>query len=210
MIQAKEMEIYLLRHGETDYNKNRIIQGGGIDSQLNLTGIYQSDSFFKHYKKEAFNLVITSTLQRTYQTVKSFVQSNVRHEATPLINEIHWGEYEGKKGNPKMHLEYIKLTENWKNGVWDAKIKNGESANELKQRLDQFIQYIKQLSATKILVCSHGRTLKGLLAMMINQSIGEMHHYKIQNTGLSKILFKDETFTVDFINDLSHLKGIRI
>jgi len=124
------MEIYLVRHGETEYNKNQIIQGGGIDSDLNETGLLQSDAFYSKYAAASFNLVITSTLKRTYQTVRRFIVAGIKHIATPYINELNWGIHEGKRGNSDLHLEYLALTDNWKNGNWDHKIENGESANE--------------------------------------------------------------------------------
>lgn len=204
------MELFLLRHGETDYNKKQIIQGGGIDSDLNETGIQQSKAFFDYYNREQFNLVMTSTLKRSYQTVKHFIKTGIKYESTPLINEMQWGIYEGKPYEPGMHQEYLKLTESWKNGDWDQKIDEGESANDLRHRLNQFLQSIGQISAPKVLVCSHGRTLKGLLALTINQSIGDMYRYQIKNTGLTKLVWKEGKYQVDFINDLSHLKGVKL
>ncbi len=35
--------VYLARHGETDYNRNRIVQGRGVNSQLNATGRAQAE-----------------------------------------------------------------------------------------------------------------------------------------------------------------------
>ena len=67
------MEIYILRHAETDYNKKGIIQGSEVDSNINSTGILQSDKFYSKYKDIEFDKVFVSNLKRTYQTVKSFI-----------------------------------------------------------------------------------------------------------------------------------------
>ena len=68
------MEIYILRHAETEYNSKGIIQGSEVDSNINTTGILQSDKFYNKYKDIEFDKVFVSNLKRTYQTVKNFVE----------------------------------------------------------------------------------------------------------------------------------------
>ena len=57
--------IYIIRHGETDYNRQGIIQGSGVDSDLNETGRIQAEKFFKAYHHIPFDKVYTSELKRT-------------------------------------------------------------------------------------------------------------------------------------------------
>jgi len=66
------MKLFLLRHGETEFNKLRIVQGSGVDAPLNETGQYQAQKFFEKYKNVPFEAVYCSSLQRTYQTIKNF------------------------------------------------------------------------------------------------------------------------------------------
>ena len=56
-------EIYIIRHGETDLNRQGIVQGSGVDPSLNNTGRQQAESFFRMYHQHPFELVITSTLR---------------------------------------------------------------------------------------------------------------------------------------------------
>ena len=62
-------EIFLVRHGQTDYNLKNIVQGRGVDSSINQTGRDQASKFYDKYGSLDFELVITSTLKRTKQTV---------------------------------------------------------------------------------------------------------------------------------------------
>jgi probable phosphoglycerate mutase len=62
-----EKEFYLIRHGQTDFNKRGIIQGGGIDSSLNDTGWAQAHAFHQQYKQVSFDLIVTSDLRRTHK-----------------------------------------------------------------------------------------------------------------------------------------------
>jgi probable phosphoglycerate mutase len=68
-------EIYLIRHGETEYNKKGIVQGSGIDADLNETGRNQAEAFHRKYGDVAFQKVYTSALVRTHQTVENLMKS---------------------------------------------------------------------------------------------------------------------------------------
>ena len=84
-----EKVIYFIRHGQTDYNLKRIIQGSGIDSDLNETGREQGGLFFEQYKNIPFEVVMTSTLKRTHQTVAHFIDAGIPWEQYEEIVEMH-------------------------------------------------------------------------------------------------------------------------
>lgn len=199
------MEIYIIRHGETDYNKQHIIQGSGIDSDLNETGINQGLAFFEKYKSENFSTVLTSKLKRTHQTVEPFLKSAVIWEQHSTINEISWGIEEGKKPNPKSRNEYRKIRMAWESDDLNAKITGGESAHELGVRVAEFVEELKTRTEEKILVCCHGRTLRALICLMKGEPLQNMNNYKHQNTCLYKAIRKNNTFVFELENDVSHL-----
>jgi len=119
--------IYFIRHGQTEYNKLNIVQGSGIDSELNEVGQQQAQAFFDHYQNVNFELVIASALQRTHQTVAPFIKNkNLPFEKTPLINEINWGIHEGQKYEPWMKDSYQKMIKEWSIGNFDASLEEGE------------------------------------------------------------------------------------
>ena len=73
-------KIYLIRHGETKYNKLGIVQGSGVDSDLNETGIEQANAFFEHYKNISFDKIYTSKLKRSQQSVQQFIDLGIPYE----------------------------------------------------------------------------------------------------------------------------------
>jgi broad specificity phosphatase PhoE len=81
-------KIYLIRHGQTDYNLKGFVQGSGVDSDLNQTGRDQAAKFFEHYKNIPFKKVYTSKLKRSIQSVQSFIDKGIPHEAYEGFNEI--------------------------------------------------------------------------------------------------------------------------
>ena len=55
--KMKRKELYIIRHGQTDFNKNKIIQGRGVNSHLNNEGIEQAQRFYNHYHHLPFQKI---------------------------------------------------------------------------------------------------------------------------------------------------------
>ncbi|MEL6988109.1 MAG: histidine phosphatase family protein, partial [Bacteroidota bacterium] len=132
--------LYIIRHGQTDYNLKRIIQGSGIDSSLNNKGRDQALKFYQKYSTIDFELVITSALQRTHQTVAPFIDNEIPWIKMPEINEINWGIHEGKEGSQSMIEHYSEITKAWSSGIYDVGIEEGETAAQLRDSTKVFIQ----------------------------------------------------------------------
>ena len=201
---------FFIRHGQTDYNKNHIVQGSGVDSILNELGRIQARQFYDHYKDEGFELVISSQLKRSIETIQSFVEElGVPHEVHADINEISWGVHEGKIGTLKMKQTYDDMTAQWQSGNFDAHLEGAESARQLSVRCTRFIEYIKTLKQEKVLICSHGRTLRCLMCLMKGEHLREMENYGHHNVGLFQAEYDDGQFRFLLENDVSHRKPLR-
>ena len=124
-------DIYIIRHGETEYNRMGIVQGQGVDTSLNELGRRQARAFYEHYKDTGFEVVLTSRLRRTHETVSPFIGQGLPWEQFAEINEIAWGEHEGKKSTPEMMQQYREVTDAWKRGEYDARLEGAESAPSL-------------------------------------------------------------------------------
>ena len=198
-------EIYIIRHGQTDYNAKGIIQGSGINSSLNEVGRAQSLDFFREYQHINFEVVITSALKRTHQTVEPFLQKGIRWEQFPDIDEMNWGEHEGRESTPEMREYYKSLVADWQNGNYDRRIEGGESLQELADRMSRFVQHLRTRPEKTLLVCSHGRAMRCMMAVLRNDPLKEMERYKHSNTGLYKVRFDGTGFYFDLMNDTSHV-----
>jgi probable phosphoglycerate mutase len=200
-------EIYIIRHGQTAYNALKIIQGSGIDSELNDVGRAQGQAFYEKYKDIPFEIALVSKLQRTYQTVQPFIDNGLPFEKFAEINEMNWGVHEGKKGTPELRVDYKEMVNQWQSGNYDHSLEDAESANDLGNRLKKFVAHLKQRSEKKILICSHGRAMRCLMAVLQEQEYSEMEVYNHHNTGLYRMTFDGEKFTFLTNNDVSHLPG---
>jgi len=201
--------IYFIRHGETDYNRQGIVQGSGVDSSLNKLGRAQAQAFHDYYTEVNFEIVFTSTLQRTHQTVAPFVENGLKWEKWKEINEMNWGIFEGQKYKPSMRGYYKRMVGQWAKGNYKARLEGGESAAELSSRLNLFLDHLKTRPEEMVLVCSHGRSLRCLLCLIKGQHLREMEGYKHSNTGLFKVHLKDGVFEVELENDTQHLDKLK-
>ena len=200
--------IYLIRHGETDLNRRFIIQGSGVDAPLNEYGREQGLAFYRAYKDVDFQLVMTSALRRTSETVAPFIEDNIKWQAFPELNEMGWGIHEGKSGTPEMEKEYQRINNAWISGDYSARITEGESAQELGERLSRFVEILKNTPEERILICSHGRAISALMCLLKEIPLTEMRLFKSHNTALYIGHFDGKQFRFEVEADRSHLEEV--
>ncbi len=198
-------QLYIIRHGETDFNRMGIVQGSGVDTDLNDLGRAQASAFAEAYQDVDFQLIVTSKLKRTQQTVQFFLDKKIPHIVTSDINEIHWGVHEGKKSTLESRANYNLVATEWRAGNYDIATTDGETAAELAARLTDFIAWIKTRLEQNILIATHGRTLRAFICLLKQEPLKNMDRYDHFNTGLVLAVFDGEKFEMELENDISHL-----
>ena len=203
--------IYLIRHGETDYNRQGVVQGSGINSDLNALGRAQAQAFYEVYKHVPFAKVYTSALKRTHQSVKLFLEDGLPWEQHQGLNEISWGEKEGKIPNNVDNLYYKELMESWQNGDVHLRASNGESPIEVLERQKGVIDLIKsRVEEEVVLVAMHGRAMRILLTHLLDRPLHEMDNFEHANLCLYKLTYDyaSNKFSLELENNLEHLSSI--
>ena len=203
-------KIYLLRHGQTDYNLQGVVQGSGIDAPINDTGWVQADAFFCTYRDIPFDQLYHSALIRTRQSIQGFIDLGIPVTSLSELNEISWGEYEGTPMTPEEGEYYRMMLQQWQEGNLDYAIAGGESPNSVAERLHRAIQQIIHVQGTTILVCMHGRAMRIFLSLICNTPLEDMDQYEHGNLCLYLLQQQEEG---DFVllkqNDQEHLKGLK-
>lgn len=200
--------IYLVRHGETDYNKRGIVQGSGINSSINELGQKQARLFFEKYHDLEFDAIWASKLQRTHQTLKGWVDRGDEIQFTEALNEINWGVHEGKQPSADQREDFLHTVRKWNDGHLEAKVEGGESPLEAWARAEEFFDQIRQgYQGKMLLMCSHGRHLRVLLSQLVDGDLQKMEEYSHRNTSLSIIELPAEgNATLITTNNLEHLE----
>ncbi|MEJ2900981.1 histidine phosphatase family protein [Pedobacter panaciterrae] len=202
-----DKEIYIIRHGETELNKLGIVQGRGINSDLNDTGRSQAAAFYAMYKNVPFEKIYTSKLKRTHQTVQGFIDAGIPWEQVAGLDELAWGKWEGKPNDDNAITAFKAIVTAWDEGDYDAHFEGGESPNQVLARLKEAVDLIKSKKEEKlILICMHGRAMRLLLCLLMNKPLSEMGDFPHQNTTLYKVELTGDKFDIVEFNNTDHLK----
>lgn len=153
------MKIYYVRHGQTDLNLAKKMQGGGTEKELNETGVSQAYNTKKELENVKYDLVICSPMKRAKQTAEIINEGrDIPIITDERIRERKLGDYEGRD-----------VTEEMENNIWDYKlnynIPNGENLHDFEKRIDEFFDDIKEKYHDKsVLIVAHGGIAKVIKA----------------------------------------------
>jgi broad specificity phosphatase PhoE len=184
---SQSKTIYIIRHGETEYNKLGLVQGSGIDASLNEVGVAQADAFYQHFQHIPFKRVYTSKLKRTHESVTHFLEAGIPWEQYEGLNEISWGTSEGKITNPENDKVYYDTIRRWADGETDLIINGGESPLAVAERQKSVLQIIDSRDEEPILVCMHGRAMRIILCQLLNLPLQNMDLFEHRNLCLYKL-----------------------
>ncbi len=144
------MSLLITRHGQTDWNLNRKVQGKS-DIELNRTGIEQAEEVAKKLAKEPIDLIICSPLIRARQTAEIINRDrNLPIKYDNSISEINYGEFEG-----------IELTNFDLHAFWDYYNNNDyQSAEKIKDFFKRVYEFLDRLHVNQqeknVLLVAHG------------------------------------------------------
>jgi probable phosphoglycerate mutase len=198
----------MIRHGETDFNRMGIVQGGGVDSDLNEQGRNQGKAFFEAWKHVPFDGVFSSGLKRTAQTLEPWQSLGYGVEAVPGLNELGWGRIEGQHPTNNVRRTFRRTLNQWKAGNETYAIEGGESPAEVWARAKPFFDSLPQRfpNGGKILVCTHGRTMRILLANLLGYGVHRMDEFLHTNTSLNVLrMYENGRYFAEVLNDQRHL-----
>ena len=204
--------LYLLRHGQTDFNLQDKVQGSGHDTSLNDTGKAQALAFHRHYAGDPFDAFYCSALQRSRQTLEPFIQDpyyqGIKLHERSGLNEFNWGIFEGNSFDV-FDAVYRQLVLDWKEGKEHAAPPGGDSPAMVAARMQPVVDELRQGSFQRPLICLHGRALRLLLCLLTGKPSSDMDDFDHSNLCLYVMLRVGDFFEVVQANDTTHLQGLQ-
>ncbi len=147
------MNIYYIRHGETDFNRLRRVQGC-IDIPLNSNGINQAKEASKRIKDVNFDAVFSSPLTRTQQTAKyALGEREYDLILDSRLAERNYALYEGlnydvlRMTNLDFYRSYTEM---------DYTSSGVETLSSMVRRVNSFFDELKNKEFENVLIVSHG------------------------------------------------------
>ncbi|NEZ47029.1 alpha-ribazole phosphatase [Clostridium niameyense] len=202
------MNIYLVRHGETEENKNKNYYGK-MDVSLNKRGVDQSKKVGKFLENIKFNKVYVSNRKRAKDTANIILKKNKASLTQGLsinnlliedsrINELNFGGFEGKTYDEigKLYPEQQRLWEmDWKNFTPPS----GESAISFFSKAKDFIESIKKQPEGNYLIVTHGGVIRMIYAYLLKEDMDFYWNFSSRNGDITLIKYEYENLFIDYI-----------
>lgn len=194
--------VYLTRHGQTEWNLEKRLQGHG-NSPLTEAGIKRAKELSKRINEIDIEAIYTSPIERAYKTA-CILRGNkgVEIKTHDGLKEMNFGDFEGRiteevmKENPDWDISLIMQ------GNLDMRAPNGETLAEVRERVNEAMEeIIKENEGKSILVVAHGITLKAIMNYFQDK---EVNNEVMGQATLTKINVDGEKFNIEFKNDGSH------
>lgn len=185
------MKICLVRHGETDWNLQNILQGTS-DIPLNETGRIQAKKSGSILINDHWDVIISSPLKRARETAE--IINHILSLEIVEMDEFRERNYGKAEGKPLK--EYSKMLPN---------IPGLESHESVTERVSRGLEIIqKRYPAKNVIIVAHGAVINSILAKVSNGKIGT-RKTRLENACISNIHFKNDSWSVIDYNQNSHL-----
>lgn len=200
--------VFIARHGETEYNRLQRIQGRGINEPLNERGRRQARCVAVGLGNIAIDRIFSSSLKRSVETAEIIgnrLELPVRSFSE--LDEMDFGVIEGRFiEEVKPHLD--RLHTHWRSGNTAIAAERGESPEGVLRRvLSRMELLLEAHRGGTLLFVLHGRLIRILLAHWLQYGLSQMHRVEHQNCGLYHLrIGEDEHFEPVYLNRTDHLK----
>ncbi|MBD2809480.1 2,3-diphosphoglycerate-dependent phosphoglycerate mutase GpmB [Xenorhabdus sp. Vera] len=204
------LQVYLVRHGETEWNVARRIQGQS-DSPLTEIGRSQAHLVAQRIKSENITHIITSDLGRTRQTAEIIAEvCGCEVILEPRLRELHMGVLENRELNSLTSEE-----EFWRKSLVDGtpngRIPEGESMSELAIRMRAALENCLNLpTGSRPLLVSHGMALVSLLCSVLGLPANSERRLRLRNCSISRVDYQNSPWLapgwiIETAGDITHL-----
>ncbi len=211
--KSSKKRIILVRHGETDWNKQGRFQGQ-IDIPLNQNGKAQAKAASGFLKNISIQKAFSSSLSRPRETAQIILKEHPGIEITLKDNlkEIGHGKWEGKLES-EINSDWPDLLKTWKIFPDKVQMPDGETIKEVSTRsITGWIEICKNLKNDETaLVVAHDAVNKTILCHLLGLTPSEIWMIKQGNGGITVIDLSEKEDQPDLItclNITSHLGGV--
>ncbi len=196
--------VYLIRHGESEYNAKKIIQGH-IDTNLSPKGFVQARLVGEYLQKFNIQKIISSDLRRAYQTATVIGDIlDIQPEIDERIREMHFGEWEGRTYE-HIYQNNLQDFQNWLKNPVACPLPSQEDVEEFIKRLNSFLKDLKNMEEENIAVVAHGGSIQGIICLECDLGIENIWGLMHNNTGISLIQINGNSSKLKFLNSSEHL-----
>jgi len=186
------MKFYLVRHGETDKNLEKVLQGR-INTKLNENGIRQAETAAAHFAKLGirFDRIWSSPLDRALQTARIIAGEQTELMTDERLLEMEYGPYEGRSfAEPDPEL-----TRFFSDFAHEPAPEGMEQLPDIVERLGDFLTSIRSEEEGNVLIATHAIALKGALEYLAPEPDGAGWYRNVGNCSVYVTEYKDGKYS---------------
>ncbi|MBM7608835.1 putative phosphoglycerate mutase [Lysinibacillus composti] len=203
-----KIEIFLIRHGETEWNAEGRLQGW-LDSNLTPTGRLHAEKLRDFLAQETFHAVYSSPSQRALQTANILTNQKMNIIQDKRLQEIRLGNWQGRlieeilQNDSKRYLHYTESPE-----LYDPDPES-ERFEQVSKRMGEFLHNcVQKHDGERIVVVTHGVAIRALLVAIRQLPIQEIWNTgEIIGTSLTKLIVENGVVMPVFIGKTPHLEN---
>ncbi len=201
--------IYLIRHGQTAWNKEEIFRGR-TDIPLDETGLKQAELAGEYFKGMKIHGIYSSPLSRAWETAQRIVRfRNLKVQPMSGILDMSFGKWEGQA-----HQEIQKIDSEtyrrWREEPHLVRLPGGESLDDVRVRAMAALEELIRNHPGKTLVLVSHRVVNKVLICAI-LGLDNSHFWQItqDTTAINLIQHRDGKYILSLMNETCHLKALK-
>ncbi|MGG7165488.1 alpha-ribazole phosphatase [Clostridium ihumii] len=202
------MNIYLVRHGETDENIKKSFYGD-MDSVLTEKGVLQCKRLKIFFQDINISKAYVSEKKRTHDTLELILE-NEKYEKINVVedsrlNERNFGEFEGLDYN-SICRKYPLESKVWQNDWINFIPPKGESYNQMYNRVVKIFKEIIKSNDENVIVVTHSGVIRSIYCYIMNNNMDLFWKFACHNGDVAVIKYEYENLFIEGINSNSILK----
>lgn len=201
------MQLILVRHGQTDWNKEYRVQGQS-NLPLNESGIAQAEAIAQALTNEKVEAIYSSPLSRAFETAEA-VSKLHQVEITTLseLQEMDVGETDGLY-YPDLKTKYPEFFRLWTADALQARFPGGETLPELQDRCWGAIMNIVATNHKEtVVVTSHFFALLTIFCKILGLHLSNFRKLNLSVASISKVEFNSNHTKLVTFNETCHLEA---
>ena len=202
------MKLCLVRHGETDHNRRRLVQG---QSQQCLTklSLKQATAAARILNLDEIVALYSSPLKRAVETASAIqTNSTLAHSTVHNLSELNVGELDGLSSQ-EMRDQYPKFMAAWDRNSGEAQLPGGESLAQVQSRAWEWvIDVAEQHTDGQVVAVSHNFTISTLICQVLKLPISSFRQFRVDLGSISAIEVTKSQHRLLLLNSTFHLNAL--
>ncbi len=199
------MQLLLVRHGETDFNRDRRVQGM-IDNPLNDAGRAQALRAAQSLAGRNVRAIYSSGLLRARDTAGAIAVSlGLEVQIEDDLRELHQGDLDGMTGE-EMRARYPDILNAWATDAAGVRLPGGESMQDCQDRVWAVVERLRERHPDDAIVAvSHNLAILSLVCRALGLYLSHFRRLRLENAAISEIRFQGSRVTLARFNDTCHI-----